>query len=231
MAGRKARFLLILQLIGCLSLQAGEPQHTLSREEYLSIVRSYHPIARQASLFVERSRAAVQEARGAFDPVLEAGLDRKTFDGKLYYSYFNPQVTIPTWYGIELKAGAEEVYGERVSPETTLGVTSYAGVKLNANGIVLDRRRATLRQAQLFSKLSEAEQLATVNDLLYDALSAYWNWVRAYLQYNIFSEAIRVNEERLRFVRLEFEQGARPAIDTTEALAQLQQFHIQQNEA
>ncbi len=208
---------------------AADSLRVLSQESFLGIVRLYHPVVKQAGLMVERAKANVLQARGAFDPMLNADLDRKTFDGKLYYSYLNPQLTIPTWYGLELKAGLEEILGTRTSSELTVGQTSYAGAKLNANNIFFDKRRAVLRQAQVMRRQSEAEQRLMINDLLYDAVSAYWNWVREYQNYKILTNVIAVNEERFRLLRLEYEQGSRPAIDTTEALAQLQNFYLQQN--
>lgn len=223
--------LLAYLLLCCIFCQGQDTSATLGKDEFISILRTYHPVLRQADLQVQRAAAGVLEARGAFDPRIDAGLDRKTFDGKLYYSYFNPQLTIPTWYGIDIKAGAEEVVGDRVTTEATLGRTSYIGVKIPANNLFFDSRRATLRQAQSLRQLSEAERTGIVNDLVFDALSAYWNWVREYRLYRIIAAAVRVNEERMRFVVTEYEQGNRPAIDTTEAMTQLQGFYLQQNSA
>ena len=211
--------------------QAQTDSYTLSKDEYLSAVKKYHPLIKQQSLKVERSKADLQSARGSFDPVLSSGLNRKSFDGKLYYSYFNPQVSIPTWYGVELKAGLEEIIGDRVSPESTFGQTSYAGVKLSANQLYFDKRRAVLRQAQSMLKLSEAERLAAINDVIYESAAAYWNWAREYRMYQIIENAVSVNEERLRFVKIEYQQGSRPAIDTTEAEAQLRNFYLQKENA
>ena len=221
-------FVLIFLQYPCI---AQDTTFTLSKDEFLSIIKTYHPVVKQAALQVDRASAEVQAARGAFDPSLDVGLDRKTFDDKLYYSYFNPQLTIPTWYGIDIKAGLEEVVGERVTSEATLGKTSYLGVKVPVNNLLFDGRRAVLRQAQSLKQMSEAERMLIINDLVYGALSAYWNWVREYLSYNVISDAVRVNEERLKYVRIEYELGTRPAIDTTEVLAQLQNFYLQQNDA
>lgn len=218
-------------LFACLSSTAQDTALVLSKDAFLSVLRAYHPVLKQADLQVRRAGANVLQARGAFDPRLEAGLDRKTFDGKLYYSYFNPQLTIPTWYGIDIKAGTEEIIGDRVTSEATLGRTSYIGVKVPANNLFFDSRRATLKQAQALRQVSEAERALVLNDLLFDAISAYWNWVREYLLYQTISETVKVNEERMRFVVTEFEQGNRAAIDTTEALTQLQGFYLQQNNA
>lgn len=228
---KKSKCLLFMLLFLQYICPAQDTTFTLSKDEFLSIVKTYHPVIKQAGLQVKRAAAEVQAARGAFDPGIDVGLDRKTFDGKLYYSYFNPQLTIPVWYGIDIKAGLEEVTGQRVTSEATLGQTSYIGIKVPANNLLFDKRRAILSQAKSLRQMSEAERLLAINDLLYGALSAYWNWVREYLSYKVISEAVRVNEERLKFVRIEYEQGTRPAIDTIEALAQLQNFYLQQSNA
>ncbi|MBL7718471.1 MAG: TolC family protein [Flavipsychrobacter sp.] len=223
--------LLLIAAVLSLSCSAQDSLVTLNKDEFFAIVKTYHPVAKQAQLTVERADAEVLSARGAFDPTVNSIFQRKTFDGKLYYSYFNPQITVPTWYGLDLKAGVEEVLGDRSPTELTRGKTSYMGLKLNANTLLFDSRRATLRQAQSFRKQTEAERALVVNDLLYDALVAYWNWTQQYLVYRTLAETVQLNEERLKFVRIEYEQGARPAIDTTEALSQLQNFYLLENNA
>jgi outer membrane protein TolC len=70
-----------------------------------------------------------------------------------------------------------------------------------------------------------------INDLLNDAYETYWYWVRDYEVYTILNNAVFVNETRLKLVKLGYTQGDRPAIDTTEALAQLQSFQLARNEA
>jgi outer membrane protein TolC len=219
----------VLGLLVWMGVHAADTAKVLSQEAFVNIVRAYHPVVLQSGLQVQRAGAEVMKARGAFDPTAGADLDRKTFDGKQYYSYFRSELAIPTWYGIDLKGGIEEVIGDRVSEESTLGKTAYAGVKVSTNSLLFDKRRAMLRQAQTMSDLSEAERRLAVNDLMLDAIYAYWSWVKEYQVYNVIRNTVRINEERLGFVRTEFFQGARPAIDTTEALAQLQSFYLQLN--
>jgi outer membrane protein TolC len=88
-----------------------------------------------------------------------------------------------------------------------------------------------LRQARIFREQSKSERLLALNDLLYGAYSSYWNWVSAWAGYQLLTEQVRVNENRYGGIRTSFVQGDRPAIDTTEALAQLQSFQLAQNEA
>ncbi len=173
----------------------------LSKDDVVSIVKKYHPVVKQADISVKRSEAYVTEARGDFDPKINAGLDRKSFGGQLYYSYFNPEIKIPTWYGIELKGGLEEVIGGRAISERTAGQTSYAGVNIPlTRGLVFDERRAALRQAQAVLRMTEAERLNIINNTLLDVVSAYWEWVRQYYTYKIYSNAVSLNENRLMMV-------------------------------
>ena len=211
--------------------QSADSNMQLSQSDFLSIVRQYHPVMRQSTIGVEKAKANLLESRGAFDPSVGADYSTKTFGGKGYYTYFNPEIVIPTWYGIDIKAGTENISGDRVTSEATLGESSYIGVKLGLHQLLFDKRRAALQQAKSMVKLSKAEQELIQNDLLYEAISAYWNWVRCYEVYRIVQGTIAVSRERFRFVQLEYQQGAKPAIDTVEALTQLQSFEMQEQAA
>lgn len=221
-------------LLGTAQLSAQDTLRTtvFSEQEFLAVLRAYHPVVRQADYRMKEGEAMVLIARGAFDPLLRSNSSRKRFEGDLYYSYYNPELMIPTWYGVEVFAGLENINGAKVNTESSLGKTSYMGVKVPLlRNVVIDKRRAALSQAKLFRQQSVADRNLMVNDLLYEALTAYWNWVRDYQLLQVFNTTIRVNEDRLRMVKLEFQQGNRPAIDTLEALTQLQQFQLFQNEA
>lgn len=208
------------------------PAATMSEQDLLNVIRAYHPLVKQADYSVERAEAAITASRGGFDPLLDLSSSRKRFGGDLYYSYYNPELVIPTWYGIEVYGGLENIAGGRVNSESSLGKTSYLGVSVPLlKDLVIDKRRAALQQAKVYLKQSAAERALLVNDLLFDALAEYWNWVKEYQVYSILTSAVTVNENRMRFVRIEFQQGNRPAIDTVEALTQLQQFQLMQNEA
>jgi outer membrane protein TolC len=226
----KNSILFLLILVASFTAKAqSDSTRLLTKDAFLAIVRAYHPVVKSAALQVARAKAGIQQARGAFDPTIDAGLSSKTLDGKAYYQYFNPQITIPTWYGLELIGGVEDVRGERVSPEATTGALSYAGAKLNLSGILLDNRRAILQQAKSIALQSEAERRLAVNNLIYEALGTYYNWQREWNALGIINEALDNARERYRFVQVEWEGGARPAIDTVEALTQLQAIELQQS--
>jgi outer membrane protein TolC len=223
--------LLFIAVLFSTAVAAQDSVRTLSVQQFMQLVRQYHPVALQAENAIEQARAGVTSARGFFDPVLEFYSAEKVFDGKQYYNYAQPQVTLPTWYGIEVYAGAEYLAGGRTSPEETLGRTSYAGISVPLlKNLLMDRRRAALQQAKILEQQSRAEKRAVLNDLLRDALNSYWAWVQQQLIKNTIDQIVIVNEKRLELIKTSYRLGERPAIDTVEALAQLQTYLSLQQE-
>jgi hypothetical protein len=100
-------------------------EKSLSLEGTLDIIRKYHPIAKQSGLLVDIAEANLQSSRGAFDPSFYTRNERKTFDGKNYFNYSNPELRIPTWFGINLKAGLENNAGGSINPELTPNKSTY----------------------------------------------------------------------------------------------------------
>lgn len=201
-------------------------------DDFLQIVKKFHPVAKQAGLQVDKARATVTVAKSGFDPLLNITGGNKTFDGINYYQHQSGSITIPTWYGIEINTGIEYLNGSRTDPQETAGKTSFAGVTVPlGKNLLMDKRRAALRQAKIMIQASEQEKRAMLNDLMMEAVSAYWNWVQSYLVYNTYTNVIAINKKRVSLVVMAYRNGERAAIDTTEAVAQLQQFEYQQNEA
>ena len=211
--------------------QAQDSLRTLNAEQVLALVRQFHPVVRQTSIEIEKSKADILIARGAFDPILSNYVARKTFNGTNYYSDFSPEIKIPTWYGVDLFGGLENLTGSRLDPSSTAGKTSYLGVSVPlAKNLVIDKRRAFLQQAKIFNTMAEVEQRAVINDLLMNAAESYWNWVKAYQTFVVVRNNVEINQKRVAFVKKTFINGERAAIDTVEAVAQLQSFQYQQNQ-
>jgi len=204
----------------------------LNADAFIKLVRNNHPLAKQALIGIRKAEADLLSAKGGFDPLIAMDASRKTFDGKNYYFYTNPEVKIPTWIGADIKAGIENNGGDLLARETTPGQTSYLGIEMPvAKGLLLDKRRATLQQARIYRDMSEQEQLNALNNLLFDAYQIYWQWAGSYQLYNIYSKFVNIAQDRFRLVKIAFENGDRATIDTIEALTQLQQFQLVQNEA
>jgi len=223
---------IVLLVVICTSLfaRAQEATATLNAEQVLALVRRFHPIVKQANINIQKSKVDITLARAAFDPILSTYAARKILNGTNYYNYISPEIAIPTWYGIEVYSGLENITGNRLDPSQTSGQSSYFGISIPlAKDLVMDKRRAFLQQAKIFSTMATVEQQAAVNDLLMNAIEAYWLWVKAYQTYNVVKNNVAINEKRLALVKKSYINGERPAIDTVEALTQLQSFQYQQN--
>ncbi|CAN5658521.1 TolC family protein [soil metagenome] len=225
---------IITLLCACCMLCDGFAQQTtlFSVDAFIEQVRLNHPVAKQSNILVEKAAAALLSSRGGFDPVLTLDASRKTFDGKNYYFYTNPELKIPTWIGVDVKAGLESNGGQYLNPEVTAGNTSYLGLEVPlAKGLLMDKRRAALQQAKIFRDQSEQERLQTVNDLLFDAYISYWQWAGSYSLYALYNKFFTVATDRFRLVKIAFVNGDRSAMDTLEAYTQLQMFELLQTDA
>lgn len=226
------KIIFLLLILSTQALVAQDSVHTLSARQVMEIVKRYHPVALQAGILVEQAKADLVSARGQFDPVFENEAAQKTFEGTAYYSYNRPEISIPTWFGIEVKAGLEYLSGNRTDPVDTKGESSYLGISIPlAKNLLMDKRRAALQSAKIFRQASVAERRNMLNQLMLDALKSYWSWVKEYQLYQVMNEAVAINESRFRWVRSAYQLGDRAAIDTTEVLAQWQQFELLRSQA
>ncbi len=227
----KSSLALFVGLLLSATLMANDTVRVLGLESFMNIVRTYHPVVRVATIQVDKSKAEVLKSRGAFDPGFTSATESKTLGDKQYFNYTRHELLIPTWYGVDIKAGVDKAEGYYLNPESTKGSVGYVGVKVPANALFFDKRRAALQQAQAMKKVSEEERRLTVNDLIYEAIGAYMNWVREYQIYSRTMALVRSNEARLSFLKTEVVQGSRPGIDTIEALGQLMALRQQAESA
>lgn len=210
-----------------LALAQSDSMHIFRAEEFMAVVKKFHPLVYQAELIQRRADAELLFARGEFDPKFSFNSEQKTFDGKNYYQTVNPQLKIPTWYGIELKTGTEYYAGDNLSPDVTPGRSTYLGISVPlAKNLLLDKRRAQLQQAKIFQTQSAYDRAIMLNDLMRDAGMAYWEWVKASWSYQILEDALKNNEARYRLIYNSARIGERASIDTVEALLQLNQIRL-----
>lgn len=227
-------FILLTPLLRAQETDPGQQPEVLEFEEYLAFVKRFHPVARQADLFISRGEAEMLRARGGFDPKIEVDYARKEFKGTEYYDILNSTFKIPTWYGLEFKANYEQNQGVYLNPERTVpedGLYS-AGVALAVGqGMFMDQRMAALRTARLFREQNRAERDLLVNQVLFDASIAYFEWFRAYNEFSIYEGFVENARIRFEGVRRNALAGEVAAIDTVEAKISLQDRRLQMEQA
>ncbi len=188
--------------------------------EYLGYVKKYHPIAKQAELTLSIGQANLMKARGGFDPKIEVDYDRKEFKGSEYWDRLNAAFKIPTWYGIELKGTFEQNEGDFLSTDESVPADGLysAGVSMSlGQGLWINDRMATLKQAKLFREQTKADRDLLVNQILYDAALAYFDWLRAFNEAKIFQNFLSNADIRFEGIKSRAESGDIAAIDTVEA--------------
>lgn len=206
----------------------------LTFSDFLEKVKQHHPIAMQANLQLDMGDAEVLSARGNFDPQLYTDIAQKYFKGDQYYSLMNGGLKIPTWFGVDFYAGYENNRGANMNPQhyTPGAGLAYAGVSVPiGQGLLMDKRRAQLRKAQIYRKMSVEERRIILNDLMLEASEAYWSWFEAYHKQVVYKEALELVEVRLQAVRRSAELGDIPFIDTLEAGIQFQNREISLQQA
>lgn len=196
----------------------------LSYDDYMGLVERYHPVAMMANLELDFAEADLQRSRGGFDPTMFGTYDNKEFKDVGYYDALIADLVIPTWAGISLNAGFLNSSGvflnpEKVAPDGGLinaGLTAQLGA-----GMLMDNRRAALRQAQIGLEQGEVDRILLLNKLYYEATQAYYNWAFAEQGLNVATEALDLATFRYGAVREAYRLGDLPAIDTVEAYTQV----------
>lgn len=192
----------------------------MSYNEYLGFVKKYHPLVKNANLEISKAQANLMMARGGFDPKLELDYNKKQFQGTEYYSIMNSSFKIPTWYGIEVKAGFEDNEGYYLNPQNKTPYNGVAALGISVpigQGLLINQRMADLQKAKIQVKLSQAEQKLMAVAILYDASVAYFNWKKNYEEYLLYQTYSTNAQVRYNGVESLIKQGDKPAIDSVEA--------------
>ena len=210
----------LLLLISSFCFGQEKAAQQLTYDEFLGFVKKYHPLVKNAALPISEAQASLLKARGAFDPKIEVDFNKKQFKDNEYYSILNSSFKIPTWYGIELKAGFDNNEGIYLNPENTLpnqGLTSF-GISIPlGQGLFINERMANLRKAKIQLQLSKSEQKLEAVSVLYDASLAYFNWKKSYDEVQLYEQYKANALLRFKGIQSLIEQGDKPAIDSIEA--------------
>ena len=98
-------------------------------------------------------------------------------------------------------------------------------------GLVFDQRRAMVQQAQFLKDGNGAMCRTIVNELLLKAIGTYWKWAYKNQVLQVYANSLSLSQDRFQLMKISFEQGDKPAIDTLESLIQIQNRLIQYEQA
>lgn len=228
------KLLWVLIIVFSSEVHAIDSLRTLTLDEFYTLIVHNHPVAKQASLLSDRARQELRIARGVLDPVIGSRFGQKTFDGKEYFTLWDNYLKVPVWFGLDFKAGFERNTGSNLNPEnfTSAQGLSYAGVSLPiGQGLLIDERRATIRQAAMLKGIAEADRVKLINKLLLQAAKDYWDWVFYFNKMELNQKAFILANDRYFAISERVRQGDLSAIDTLESWIQVQNLELAVNQS
>ncbi len=215
-------------------------QDTLLYDDYINLVRSMHPEAKQIELSNDRAERAKRGARGTLDPKLFVKYKNKEFKesgkskSKEYYSIFDGGVELPTAIGVKFKAGYEKSHGAFLNPQNSVppsGLT-YVGISVPlGKGMLTDENRQAIRLAKINEKRINELNKIELNDLLLQATIAYSEWYFKYYKMKAIEISYNLALERFDYVKSSALQGELAILDTIKAYVQKQDRFILLREA
>jgi outer membrane protein TolC len=88
--------------------------------------------------------------------------------------------------------------------------------------LFIDQRRAELTKSKIYQESTIFERKLHLNELIYEAGYAYWNWFLTHNSRLVLAEALNLAQVRFQAVKQAAEFGDRPFIDSVEAKIQVQ---------
>jgi outer membrane protein len=222
----KLKFILIILT----SFQA-TAQTPFGYEDFKNLVLKNHPTVKQANLYPSDAEAEIMQAKGAFDPKITSNFDRKTFKGDDYYNRWDNTLKIPTWSGVDFKVGYERNNGKKLLEEESTQLF-VAGLSVPiGQGLLIDARRNTLKQAKLAKNYAEATRQKLINSTIYYAAKSYWEWWFSYQQLQLIREGYDLANKRFVATRERARIGEQATIDSVEAKITLQDRQVSLEQA
>ena len=181
-------------------------KNVVSYNSFIVQILQNHPMAAQASLLNEMASQQLRISKGLLDPTINSKYSSKTLDQKDYYFNWTNELKIPLWWGTDIKASYNNITGEYASSEditpnkglSSLGITVPLG-----QGLIIDERRATIKQAKVMKKMADVEKVKLINKLILQANKDYRDWQYSYRKMSLFYEGYQLADLRLKALKEE----------------------------
>ncbi len=213
---------------------AGDSLKVFPYRDFYTLILNHHPIVKQSLLLNEIAMKELRVARGGFDPKFDFDYTRKVFKGTTYYDYIDNGLKIPLWFGADIKSGFEQNSGVFVNPTnyTPSEGLWYLGLEMPlGQGMVIDERRAVVRQAQIATRISEVEKIKWINKILLSAAKDYWEWYFQYHRMQQLEYAYQLGMVRYQSIKERIVEGDLASIDSVEAAIVMQERWLEYQKA
>jgi outer membrane protein TolC len=226
--GKKLLFLqLIIGIVFAMTdSYASEHIKKLTLTQVLQSIDKHYPQIKIACLEIAKADGAFINAKGDFDPALDASTRSQPMGGYIN-NYGDTQLTIPTLYnGIKLFAGYRN--GQGNWPIYYQNYLTNSGGEYRAGlSLPLLRDRSTDKQrTQLLttaeSILMKQQDAEAIKIKIYqEAIKAYWQWVEAGQQVILFEELLKLAKKRQYAIKQQAQQGDLAILAISENLQQI----------
>lgn len=223
---------LVIILIGVSALFEHSESYAYQKTQKLCLfnvlqsIDSHYPQVKIARLEVIKASGALVNAKGQFDPSLEASTRSQPAGGYIN-NYGDTQLTIPTLYnGVKLFAGYRN--GEGNWPIyyqnylTNSGGEYRAGLSLPLlRDRLIDKERTGLLSSAQLMLMKEQDAEAIKIKIYQEGIKAYWQWVEAGLQLNTFKHLLHLAQKRQHAIEQQASLGDLPKLAISENLQQI----------
>lgn len=221
-------------LIGLSSLLITSKAYALNKTpalrltEVLQSIDKHYPQVKIACLDVAKASGAFLNAKGKFDPLLEANTQSQPAGGYIN-NYGETQLTLPTLYnGVKLFAGYRN--GEGRWPIyyqnylTNSGGEYKAGLSLPLlRDRLIDKERTDLLSTAQLVLMKQQDAEAIKIKVYQEGIKAYWQWVEAGLQLKTFKQLLQLAQTRQHAIEQQAKLGDLPKLAISENLQQITQ--------
>ena len=219
-------FIILMWNMTFLGLAQGQIQDSiLPFDSYIKIVKEHHPFAYRADILLDIGDAKILKARGAFDPKISSSVDHKSFDDKNYFTLFQGGLGVPLWFGSDLNVKFDRNNGQFLNNSDFLPDQGLLGPGIDlvlGRGLFTDERRMTLQKSKLMRQGNEFERALGLNELIYQAASAYFDWQKNALKTQLIEEVLELTQVRFDITKESNLNGYSAAVDTLEAYIAVQ---------
>jgi outer membrane protein TolC len=216
---------LLLSLFVSVSSSAQNDSIFVSVNEFIAYIKTNHPLLKKYQLVSKAAKQELLSTKGMLDPSISSNLNQKQFDDKNYFSVWDNQLKIPTWFGPDIKLGYESNSGSFLNNSDFVPNSGLVAMGLSVpigQGMLIDARRNAVKQARLFTKLAEAEQTKFINKFLLEAIKDYWEWHFTYNKLMQLNNSYNFSRNVYQFTVERVKQGDAAPIDSVEVSINMQ---------
>jgi outer membrane protein TolC len=194
----------------------------------LESVEQHYPQVKIASLEVAKAQGAYLNAKGKFDPLMNADTQSLPVGGYIS-NYGNTQFTVPTLYnGLKLFAGYRNgngdwpIYYQNYLTNSKGEYRTGLSLPLLKDRLI-DKERADLMTSEESVMMKQHEAEAIKIKIYQEAISVYWQWVEAGLQLETFQDLLALSQTRQHAIEQQAQAGDIARLAISENLQQMTQ--------